>query len=205
MHALRGDSISRNGGTAIVVVAFHALVLYAIAAGLGVVQAPIQIEPIKAVMIDAVQPTRPVDPLPTQPTFEKPNIVVDPVIPQIPPEVPIETAPPAEPLLSTAPVETAPPVREVMEIANLRVKSRTEPLYPAASRRGGEEGTVVIRLRVDERGRPVELSVVQSTGYNRLDEAALQAVRKWTFWPAMRGSEPISVWTTVRVTFRLDQ
>lgn len=70
--------------------------------------------------------------------------------------------------------------------------------------RVGEEGTVTVRVLVDERGRAGEVRLAKSSGYSRLDEAAIAAIRKWTFAPAMRGAQSVPAWTTVRVTFQLN-
>jgi protein TonB len=79
------------------------------------------------------------------------------------------------------------------------------PVYPSISRRFGEQGRVVLRVFVERDGRPTQVSIGTSSGYTRLDSAALDAVRGWTFVPATRGEERVAAWVLVPVQFRLDR
>jgi protein TonB len=56
---------------------------------------------------------------------------------------------------------------------------RTPPSYPSLSRRLGEEGKAVLRVELDETGQVDRATIKTSSGYARLDEAALAAVRHW--------------------------
>src|SRR5690606_8953248 len=78
------------------------------------------------------------------------------------------------------------------------------PAYPRASRRLGEQGRVVLRVRVEANGRPSRLEVQASSGSPRLDDAALDAVRRWSFVAARRGSESVAAWVLVPLEFRLN-
>jgi protein TonB len=78
------------------------------------------------------------------------------------------------------------------------------PAYPAASRRLGEEGRVVLRVAVSSDGRPVAVDVERSSNFERLDEAARQAVVRWRFLPARRGNEAVDSAVLVPLVFRLD-
>ncbi|MEJ1962438.1 MAG: energy transducer TonB [Gammaproteobacteria bacterium] len=64
-------------------------------------------------------------------------------------------------------------------------------------------GTGMFRVLVDEKGRPKDVQVLKSSGHPRLDEAAMIAIRKWAFSPAMQNSQPVQSWTRVQVTFNL--
>jgi protein TonB len=68
----------------------------------------------------------------------------------------------------------------------------------------GMEGEVLIRTRVLRNGRCDELELVQSSGYALLDRAAMEAIRKWRFRPALRGDEQVSSRIEIPVRFRLD-
>jgi protein TonB len=59
------------------------------------------------------------------------------------------------------------------------------------SRRAGEQGRVVLRVELDERGSVTQASVATSSGLPRLDDAALSAVRQWRCNPASRGGVPV--------------
>jgi protein TonB len=77
------------------------------------------------------------------------------------------------------------------------------PAYPAASRRLGEQGRVLLDVYIQPDGRVGEIRVKQSSGYPRLDEAALDAVRRWRYVPARRGNEPIALWYVQPISFSL--
>jgi periplasmic protein TonB len=195
-----------NPGTrtsaAAVVIAGHAAVIYALAVTMGVVEAPPIVEPIKAVIIDSppAEPERYVPPE-TPPVAQQP--VVDVPLPDIPPiTTPIETitVPPATDL---PPTELSTPT--VIEAKSLSVTRRVEPVYPPASRRLDEHGAVRLKVLVDERGRPREVQIAKSSGFDRLDQAAVSAVRRWQFSPAMQESRAITAWTQVNVVFQLNR
>jgi periplasmic protein TonB len=187
-------SMSRRG-FAVLVIAAHVLVIYVIATSLGFIETPKFAEPMQTTIIDAPQPTREKPPTPKVELAE-PELNVP--IPETQVEVPVENPP----VVATPQVNPTP--TEVVPDAELAVNRRVEPVYPPASRRVGEEGTVTVRVLVDERGRPGEVQLQKSSGHSRLDEAAVAAIRKWTFAPAMRGAQAVPAWTTVRVTFQLN-
>ena len=76
------------------------------------------------------------------------------------------------------------------------------PTYPSQSRRLKEEGTVLLLVRVSADGAPTEVEVRQSSGFERLDDAALQAVRQWRFVPAKRGSQNVAASVLVPIQFK---
>lgn len=78
------------------------------------------------------------------------------------------------------------------------------PEYPLISRRRGEEGSVIIKFEIFADGTPGHQRVVASSGYPRLDQAALSTLKKTTFAPATEYGRPVrsvSEWT---FTFRLE-
>jgi len=77
------------------------------------------------------------------------------------------------------------------------------PRYPVESRRKREQGTVVLLLLVGTDGRVAEIRVTRSSGHARLDEAALKAVRRWRWSPAMRNGAAVEVRGTVEIPFIL--
>lgn len=78
------------------------------------------------------------------------------------------------------------------------------PVYPAASRRLGEEGKVVLKVCVAADGRALAVDLEKSSNFERLDEAARQAVARWRFVPARRGDEAVESSVLVPLVFRLD-
>lgn len=79
-----------------------------------------------------------------------------------------------------------------------------KPIYPAMSRRQGEEGKVVLRVRVSSQGASLSVEIKLSSGYARLDEAARAAVEKWRFVPARLGNETVESSVLVPLNFTLD-
>ncbi|MFZ5930436.1 MAG: energy transducer TonB [Pseudomonadota bacterium] len=65
------------------------------------------------------------------------------------------------------------------------------PQYPTISRRLGEEGKLLVRVCVQSDGSVVSATNMKSSGFARLDQAAVAALLQWRFRPAKRGTEPI--------------
>jgi protein TonB len=65
-------------------------------------------------------------------------------------------------------------------------KERTAPAYPKQSLRLGEQGKTVLLVELDELGRVVNVAVKTKSGFPRLDEAAINAVKTWRCSPAER-------------------
>jgi periplasmic protein TonB len=78
-----------------------------------------------------------------------------------------------------------------------------KPAHPPESRAAGENGTVVLRVRVEANGRPVSVTLARSSGYPRLDRAAQEAVRRWRFKPATRDGQAFAATVDVPVRFSL--
>jgi len=77
------------------------------------------------------------------------------------------------------------------------------PRYPAISRRLGEQGKVVIRVLIDENGHPQQGDIHQSSGYARLDQAALAAVMDWRYVPGRNAGTVQAMWFNVPIQFAL--
>lgn len=78
------------------------------------------------------------------------------------------------------------------------------PAYPRMSRRMGEQGLVVVRVLINTEGRAEQAEIRTSSGYNRLDEAALETVKRWRYVPGQRAGIPETMWFNVPIRFRLD-
>jgi periplasmic protein TonB len=77
------------------------------------------------------------------------------------------------------------------------------PRYPAAARRRGIEGEVLVRVAVALDGRAERVEVVRSSGSALLDTAAVEALQRWRFEPARAGGQPVTATVEIPVTFRL--
>ena len=81
---------------------------------------------------------------------------------------------------------------------------RTAPVYPRSARKLGETGKVSLRVELDETGRLVSSDVAKSSGYSRLDEAALAAVKSWRCQPVMRDGQALRIVSIESFEFNLD-
>jgi periplasmic protein TonB len=78
------------------------------------------------------------------------------------------------------------------------------PVYPAASRRLGEQGRVLMDVFIRADGSVGEIRLKSTSGYARLDQAALEAVQQWRYQPARRGTEAIDFWFVQPLSFTLE-
>lgn len=107
----------------------------------------------------------------------------------------IEEPPPPPPPAATEPAPVVPPNYLAAYLDN------PAPIYPASARRMGESGTVLLRVVVDENGRPESIKVASSSGFERLDRAAIDAVRRWKFVPARQGDRAVKAAVEVPLEF----
>jgi TonB family protein len=87
-------------------------------------------------------------------------------------------------------------------ITEPKLITKVDPIYSDEARKTKLQGTVVLRIVINERGLAESIEVSQGLGLG-LDERAIEAVKKWRFRPAMRGKMPVPVSALVQVTFRL--
>jgi periplasmic protein TonB len=79
-----------------------------------------------------------------------------------------------------------------------------KPLYPAMSKRLGEQGSVDIRIFVSAEGLPQKVELLKTSGFERLDQAALAVVMRWTFVPGKRGGVPEAMWMATKIKFEME-
>jgi protein TonB len=194
------SSAPRRTGLLIVVAALHVLIVYGLMLATGVVKQPAFVAPIEAVFIpEATQPE-------SQPEVKiKPEIEQPVAVDQPPPEVQFEEAvtPPSDVPVPASANAISGSQQQGAPAQDLRTANRVDPTYPPASRRAGEQGTVRLKVLVDTSGRASNVAVTQSSGFPRLDQAAVEAVRKWRFVAATDGTNKIQAYTQVAVTFKL--
>ena len=80
-----------------------------------------------------------------------------------------------------------------------------EPVYPLGARRRGEEGTVLLEVRVDRRGRVLKVEVIESSGYPHLDRSAEKALKRTRFSPARQNGWSIEATVTIAIRFQLER
>ncbi len=204
-YTLRKSPAQRYSGIALVI-GLHVVVVYLLASGLGKTVVQVITGPIETKVIEEVQ-AKPDEPPPPPPKLETPPPEFVP-----PPEIIIASDP--APATSTAitqvqnkVVTPPPPPQPKVEVTQPRSDPRrpnSQPPYPTVSKRLGEEGVVTLQLYVTKNGRVSEAKVQKSSGFPRLDEAAVrEALRNWRFIPAKRGDETIDAWYSINVRFEL--
>ena len=84
---------------------------------------------------------------------------------------------------------------------------RSAPLqFPVQALRQHMQGTVLLRVLVDEAGKPVDVVVEHGSGYALLDRSAReQVLAGWRFQPAMVNGQAVRAWARVPVSFALNQ
>lgn len=179
------------------------------------VEAPPPPAPPKPV-VEKVQP-KPTPPRPLPAPTPQPIVSNDPppptapiVVPAPPAPLPPITAPVA---VAAPPAPPAPPPPAPPALAPPRIELPTtdaaylrnpRPIYPNVSKRLREEGAVLLRVFVSAEGLPVQIELKQTSGFERLDKSALEAVANWRFVPGRRAGVPESMWYEIPVTFDLN-
>lgn len=203
-----------RGGVAVAVVISHLLLIAWV-----LVQrpqpAPPPPEALMVTMIPAAEP--PLTPPPPLPRVEKTQPVLAttrkveaaPTAPVVPPEPQktVEAAPDA-PVVPPAPVAApAPPAPAAVIPPNVRAAyaNNPQPVYPAASRRLNEQGISRLRVLVGADGRVQNLELEKSSGFARLDAAAMSTVRDWKFAPARQGDSAVPAWVLVPINWKLEK
>lgn len=194
-----------------------AFVLFAHAAVLAAVlyspevPAPVKIElpTIQGVIIASEPIRKPPEPTPPPPPEQKPLPQPETPLPKAPPyeravhqdDTPISTPPAPEPQKQAEPTQApvTPPSADASQLNN------PAPNYPNASRKLREEGVVLLEVLVKADGSLGEMRLKKSSGYSRLDDSAMRAVKNWHFLPAKRGGEAIDFWYELPIEFSLNQ
>ncbi|TSE34470.1 energy transducer TonB [Tepidimonas charontis] len=195
-------------------------------------QPPPPSPPQRAAAPAAREQVRPLEPTPTPPMVTPTARSINPTEPQSALAVPLASASgepfppsalPAAPhptgrptseaeafspagAAATAPAvsPTPPPARIELPSASAAYLNNPPPPYPALSRRLGEEGRVVLRVRIEADGTASAAEIRTSSGYERLDQAALAAVLRWRYVPGTRNGKPEAMWFLVPIHFKLE-
>ncbi|WP_329741478.1 energy transducer TonB [Dyella sp. A6] len=138
-------------------------------------------------------------PLPrTRPTPVQPPVVAPTDLDRIATIQPASVAPPATPAHDARPATNTVPTEASLAY-------RAAPLrYPGMAMRQHMQGTVLLRVLVDENGRPLQVEIAHSSGYVLLDRSARdQVLAGWRFSPAMVDGHAVKAWALVPVSFAL--
>ncbi len=192
------------------VIALHVGVLMMLMVPARVAQTDVAEEPEMQVLVPRIIP-RPL-PLPPKPVEPRPVPVnVAKPVPVPIAEPPVEVVDQTPNAMSQALVETPdlpdsfdPPVASGTVFAQLAADVAPPPPYPRTALQRRIQGTVVLRIHVDASGRPLRVSVENSSGSLLLDRAAAEFVKaRWHFVPATRDGAPVDAWALVPIEFVL--
>ena len=219
--------LSRNAVIVLSVVALHVGLIWALQSGLLRHTAEL-IVPVEllAQFIEPPAPTvKPVPPAPPTPAPTPPKKVVvktrTPVPAQQQPLAIADTTPSPNaptgviaPTVQASPAQVAeapaappaPPAPPVVQMpsSNADYLQNPKPAYPPLSKRLGEQGKVVVRVLIGIDGVPQKAEMRQSSGFDRLDQAALTTVLKWRYVPGKRAGVAEEMWFNVPINFVLE-
>lgn len=203
------------------VILLHVAVLWALQAGL--MRRAVEIIVPGEILSELISPPAPPAPQPQTPAPQPVKQEVKPVVkptptPPLPAPTP-EPAPmqapaapaPAQPAIEASTVAAAPaapqapaPARIELPSSDAAYLNNPKPSYPALSRRLGEQGKVVVRVLIGVDGTAQQAEIRTSSGYERLDQAALATVRSWRYVPGKRNGTAEAMWFNVPINFVLE-
>jgi protein TonB len=99
------------------------------------------------------------------------------------------------------PPKPAGPVRVGGNIRAPAKINSAAPVYPPMAKQARVEGTVILEATINPQGRVADVKVLR--GIPLLDNAAVNAVREWTYSPTLLNGVPVAVVMTVTVNFHL--
>jgi periplasmic protein TonB len=210
---------------AVAAIALHAIVIVALLQFSPVRSAITNAAPLMVSLLSAPEvvqkPEIPPKPLPVKPRVQQPAPAkTAPVLTAAPdaPTAVVAPTPPPEPLpvvqeAPPAPITASAPAPAVAKPApppvvppnfNANYLQNPAPAYPPIARRMGQQGKVMLRVLVNTAGAPDKIEIRSSSGSSVLDDAALDAVRRWRFVPARQGEQAVNAWVIVPITFALE-
>lgn len=209
--------LSRNASIALGVVVLHVAFIWALQSGLLMRAAEIIIP--AEVLTQFIEPPAPkVEPVPPKPPepVKKP-VVKTPVPPPMPlavadptpsPNAPVgvTTPTPPAPPAPPAPAPAAPPAPPAIQMpsSDASYLQNPKPPYPPISRRMNEQGRSIIRVLIGIDGSPQKAEIAKSSGFDRLDQAAMATVMRWRYVPGKRNGVPEEMWFNVPINWVLE-
>lgn len=198
------------GATASVLL--HAAALFA---AYVVINAPAPTPPAVPIMVNMIaapqpEPVKPPPhdlpkPLPVHakpmPTLPQPVLTAAPNTAAVPTNTAPAPQPPAPVVAAPADAPVAPAI--VAPRFDAAYLDNPAPPYPPMSRRMGEQGKVQLRVLVNADGTAAQVELKASSGSARLDQSALDTVKRWRFVPAKQGTQAIAAWVIVPISFML--
>ena len=214
------SQVSRNLIIALGVVVFHVGALWALQTGL--LRRAVEVLIPAEVLSELIEPPTPkvVPPPPVVPTPVKQRMAQAPVPAPPAPQQPLAIAdttpsptaptgvvtpvPVSAPVAAPVMVAPAAPARVELPSSNADYLQNPKPAYPPLSKRLGEQGKVVVRVLIGLDGTAQQAEIKQSSGFDRLDQAALNTVLRWRYVPGKRAGVAEAMWFNVPISFVLE-
>lgn len=217
--------LSRNALIALAVLVFHGLAIWALQTGL--VHRVAEIIVPAEILSEFLEPPKPkvTPPPPAPPVVAKPPVTPAKMPLPPPPPQPVAIAdttpapnaptgvttpqvplPPIAPPVAAAAPPPAPPAPAKVELpsSDADYLQNPKPPYPAMSKRLNEQGKVQVRVLIGADGAAQKAEIKQSSGFDRLDQSALDTVMRWRYVPGKRGGVAEAMWFVVPITFVLN-
>ncbi len=168
-------------------------------------------------MVNFINPSAPEQPKPPEPEPPKPRPIEPPPpehvhlaveTPVVLPDEPVVYVPPPEPVVEAPPPpQMELPSQPVTLSSELSVicSERAAPHYPMVSKRLNEQGKAVLRVELGEDGKVANATIKASSGFARLDEAALAAVKTWRCKPPVRNGAAVKASALQAFNFSLNE
>ena len=204
-------SVLRRAPPSLLVVgSLHLVALWALMNGLNIHPLATQSKEMVASVID--QAPLPPDKPPTVVARTSEIKFTPPVLKEmvrplaIDPDLPPPTITTSPPIIGEIPGGSAE-LRPVIATASVDPRHPlTQPSYPMEARHFGEQGRLLLAILVGADGRVLDAKATQSSGSERLDQAAIKEARQhWRLRPATRNGVPFEQWLTVPVVFQLEE
>jgi len=213
-----GLSVTQRRAMVLAILAAHVAAVYGLLQVRELREAAHEVAPM---FVDLIAPPAPPVPAPPPPTprpiqkkpLPSPVIAAAPspapapfVVPAPPPLPEPVQAPPAPAAVQAPPAPPAPaPAPKIIPASAVQYLEPPAPEYPRLSRRNAESGRVMLRVFIDIAGMPRNVQVSSSSGFARLDDAALAAVQRARFKPYSENGQPTAGWTYVPINFELEK
>ena len=216
----KGFRPGRNAIIAVAVVALHVGFIWALQSGLLMRAAEI-IVPAE-VLSQFIEPPAPkVTPVPPAPPSPpkaikrveakapapQPLAIADPTpSPNAPTGVTAPQPAPAPVAAAVAVAPVAPPSPPAIQLpsSDASYLQNPKPPYPALSRRLNEQGKTTVRVLIGIDGLPQRAEIAKSSGFDRLDQAAITTIMGWRYVPGKRGGVAEAMWFNVPINWVLE-
>jgi protein TonB len=206
IRTVYGERTGPNWGAILAILGAHALLLVILVRADVLHIKKASPAPLVVDLISVTPPPPPkAPPEPTLPSKTVQSAVVAPapvVVTPVATPPPLFVSPTPPP---PRPVAAAPPAPKAVAAADLSstMISAKPPRYPTESRRRHEQGVVTLSLTLGTDGSVAQIALAHSSGFERLDKAALEAVRRWRWSPTVRDGQPVTVRGFVEIPFVL--